>query len=117
MTKRLSKCAPGILVLLGLTIAGCGGPGISPPADAQHWADKITPGMSADQATQYLADNDFEHWQDGRVIYGYRDKVKSPDYSDGVVLSVYLDDANRVAYTESYASPASPYPMALPTYP
>ena len=117
MSKSLSKCAAGILLLLGLTAVGCGGPGMSPPADAQHWADKIRPGMSADEARKLLAQHDFEHWQDGRVIYGFRDKVKTPDYSDGVVVSVYLDDADRVAYTETYASPPSPYPMALPTYP
>ena len=117
MSKSLSQYAAGILMLLGLTTVGCGGPGISPQSDAQHWADKIRPGMSADEAEKYLAQHDFEHWQDGRVIYGFRDKVKSTDYSDGVVISVYLDDSNRVAYAETYASRPSPYPMALPTYP
>lgn len=117
MSRRFSKCAAGILMLLGLTAVGCGGPGISPSSDAQHWANKIRPGTSADEAEKFLAENDFEHWQDGRVIYGFRDKVKSTDYSDGVVVSVYLNDSNRVEYTETYASLPSPYPMAAPTYP
>jgi hypothetical protein len=117
MSKTVKVPGAGILLLLGFATVGCGGPGISPPADAQHWADQIRPGTSADEAKQFLAENDFEHWQDGRVIYGYRDKVASKDYSDGVVLSVYLDDSNRVAYTETYASPSSPYPMVWPTYP
>lgn len=117
MAKSVSICGAGILLLLGIATVGCGGPGINPQADAQHWADKIRPGISAEEAENFLAEHDFEHWQDGRVIYGYRDKVASRDYSDGVVLSVYLDDSNRVAYTETYASPSSPYPMALPTYP
>lgn len=107
----------GILLLLGGSLVGCGGPGLGPQPDAQHWADKVPPGMSAREARQILADNDFRPWSAGRVIYGYRDKVASRQYGDGVALCVYLDDAGRVAYTETHASPASPYPMVWPTYP
>ena len=107
----------GALLSLVVCLAGCGGPGSSPQADAQHWAAKVHPGMSAREARDVLADNDFKPWSVGRVIYGYRDEVASTNYSDGVALSVYLDDANRVAYAETYASPSSPYPMVWPTYP
>lgn len=106
-----------ILFLLGMALPGCGGPGINPQADAQHWAEQIHTGISAQDARQVMADNDFKPWSAGRIIYGYRDKVASTDYSDGVALSVYLDDAGRVAYAEAYASPSSPYPMVWPTYP
>jgi hypothetical protein len=105
-----------ILSLVGLA-AGCGGPGINPQADAQHWADQIHTGISAQEARQVMADNDFQPWSAGRIIYGYRDKVASTHYSDGVALSVYLDDVGHVAYAEAYASPSSPYPMVWPTYP
>ena len=116
MVKRTRTQSAAIL-LLGIAIVGCGGPGINPQSDAQHWADRIRPGMSAGETRKLMDENDFENWSVGRVIYGFRDKVASKDYSDGVVLTVYLDDAGRVAYAESYASPSSPYPMVWPTYP
>lgn len=116
MVKRTRTQSAAIL-LLGLAIVGCGGPGINPQSDAQHWADRIRPGMSAGETRKLMDENDFENWSVGRVIYGFRDKVASKDYSDGVVLTVYLDDAGRVAYAETYASPSSPYPMVWPTYP
>lgn len=106
-----------VLLFLVAGLAGCGGPGAGPQTDAQRWAGKLHPGMTAEQARDFLAHNDFQPWSAGRVIYGYRDKVASTNYSDGVALSVYLDDANRVAYAEAYASPSSPYPMLWPTYP
>ena len=117
MPRNVRAKSAGVLLLLGSLLAGCGGPGINPQADAQHWADRFKPGMSADEARNVMDENDFENWSAGRVIYAFRDKVARKDYSDGVVLTVSLDDSGRVAYAETYASPWSPYPMVWPTYP
>lgn len=117
MLRNVRAQSAGVLLVLGGLLGGCGGPGINPQADAQHWAGRIHPGMSADDARKVMDENDFENWSVGRVIYGFRDKVARTDYSDGVVLTVYLDDSDRVAYAETHASPSSPYPMVWPIYP
>jgi hypothetical protein len=117
MLKNVRIQSAGILLLLGIATVGCGGPGINPQADAQHWADKIQPGISATAARQIMQANDFSPWSAGQIIYGYRDKLASTDNSDGVAMTVYLDDTGRVAYAQTYASTSSPYPMLWPTYP
>ncbi|HEY2585804.1 MAG TPA: hypothetical protein VGI81_08575 [Tepidisphaeraceae bacterium] len=107
----------GMLLLLAAGLVGCGGPARGPVADAQYWADRIPAGTSLADAKRVMADNDFEHWQSGNVLYGYRDKVASKDYSNGVTLSAYLDESGRVAYTEARSTPIEPYPLVWPTYP
>jgi hypothetical protein len=73
--------------------------------------------MSADQAHQVLADNGFRTWSAGRIMYGYRDKVASSDYSNGVSMEVRIDSEGHVASAEAYSSPVSPYPILAPVYP
>lgn len=107
----------GMLLLLAAGLIGCGGPARGPAGDAQYWADRIPAGTSLADARRVMAENDFEHWITGNILYGYRDKVASQDYSNGVTLSVYLDPAGRVAYTEASSTPIEPYPQAWPTYP
>jgi hypothetical protein len=106
-----------MLLLLATCLIGCGGPARGPTGDAQYWSDRIPAGTSAHGAERIMADNDFEHWTSGNILYGYRDKVASKEYSNGVTLSVYLDEAGRVAYTEAHSTPIEPYPQVWPTYP
>jgi hypothetical protein len=106
-----------MLLLVAGCLVGCGGPARGPAGDAQYWSDRIPAGTTLADARREMADNDFEHWQSGNVLYGYRDKVASKDYSDGVTLSVYLDPAGKVAYTEAHTTPVESYPQVWPTYP
>jgi len=107
----------GMTSLLSIGLCGCGGPGLGSGPDASYWADKAPAGQSSEQAHQTLANNGFGSWSTGRLIYGYRDKVASADYSDGVSMQVYLDPTDHVTSAEASSSPVSPYPQVAPTYP
>lgn len=113
----MRKVISGGMLLLAGCLFGCGGPARGPVGDAHYWADRFPAGTSLKDAERTMSQNDFEHWTSGNVLYGYRDKVASKDYSDGVTVSVYLDEAGRVAYSEAYATPSEPYPQVWPTYP
>ena len=107
----------GIGVILALCGYGCGGPGTGAQGDVDHWLSKVPAGTSADRANGNLADNDFQPWSTGRVIYGYRDKVYSADYSNGVSVQLHEDPDGKVASAEAFSSPVEPYPMLMPVYP
>jgi hypothetical protein len=107
----------GITLLLTFGVYGCGGPAAGPQGDADHWLSKVPAGSSEQQARQVLADNNVSNWSTGRVMYGYRDKVASCDYSDGVAVQVNTDPEGRVTSSAALGSPVSPFPMIAPTYP
>jgi hypothetical protein len=106
-----------VTTLLAIGLAGCGGPGLGSQPDATYWAGKAPAGLSGDKAHEMLSDNGFRPWSTGRVVYGYRDKVASSDYSDGVSTQIFLDPTDHVTSTEAYASPVTPFPQLAPTYP
>jgi hypothetical protein len=104
-------------VLLAIGLCGCGGPGLGSQGDANYWAGKAPAGLSSDKAHETLSENGFCTWSTGRVIYGYRDRVASSNYSNGVSTQTFLDPTDHVTSTEAYASPVTPYPQLAPTYP
>jgi len=103
--------------LLAIGLCGCGGPGLGSQADANYWVDKAPAGLSGDKAQEMLSDNGFRHWSTGRVVYGYRDRVASPAYSDAVTTQIVLDPTDHVTSTEAHPSPVTPFPLLAPTYP
>jgi hypothetical protein len=106
----------GSALAMGLAAVGCSNSG-PPPQNVQHWLEQVPVGAPANQAKQTLAENRFETWNSGRVVYAYRD----PDFpianSDGVSLHVYLNPDNRVLAAEGEQSPKDAYPLLLPVYP
>lgn len=105
------------LILSAFVTAGCGGPGLSPQQDVDHWLGQVPANATSCAAHNTLADNDFSPWFSGRMLYGYRDKVASQDYADGVTMQLEEDPSGHVASKEAYGSPDSPYPLLLPAYP
>ena len=109
--------AIGLSLLMTFGLFGCGGPGLGSQADANYWAGKVSAGSSNDHAHDALVDNGFHPWSTGRVVYGYRDRVASSDYSDGVATQTLFDGTGHVASSEAYASPVTPFPQLAPKYP